>query len=31
MDDARLVAVPDFLMEGHSYIFTKTFDAFCVE
>ena len=28
MDDARLVAVPDFLIEGHSYIFTKTFDAY---
>lgn len=28
MDDSRLVAVPDFLIEGHSYIFTKTFDAY---
>lgn len=28
MDDSRLVAVPDFLMEGHSYIFTKTFDVY---
>ena len=31
MDDSRLVTVPEFLMEGHTYIFTKTFDVYlCV-